>query len=149
MLKIAFEAGVKLAYDEALGLTSDQMGAAKGLGMAGGGALGAGLGGLLGRYVGGQVADASNRSGFLGGLFGNRTDPGLAKNIGTGRGALAGGALGAWAGRQAPQFHYRQQQDPGTQEDYSALGLLDSAYDNADYYGLDGVSDFSPYYGWY
>ena len=91
MLKVAYQYGQKLAFDEA-GLTPEQMGAASNLGGLGGGLLGAGLGGGLGTY--------------LGGLLGEKNDwnPALSKGIGGGLGALLGGGLGAYAGTQAPHL---------------------------------------------
>lgn len=91
MLKVAYQYGQKLAFDES-GLTPEQMNAAVRLGGLGGGALGAGLGGLLGNYLGGRVGDR------------NEWNPNLSRGIGTGLGALLGGGLGAYAGTQLPRL---------------------------------------------
>jgi len=91
MLKLAYQLGQKIAFDEE-GLSPEQMGAAANLGGLGGGALGAGLGGLLGNYLGGRVGDR------------NDWNPNLSRGVGTGLGALLGGGLGAYAGMQAPHL---------------------------------------------
>lgn len=90
-LKLAYQYGQKLAFDEE-GMTPEQMGASVRLGGLGGGALGAGLGGLLGNYLGGRLGEK------------NDWNPGLSRGIGTGLGALLGGGLGAYAGTQAPHL---------------------------------------------
>jgi len=123
MLKIAFEKGIKLAYNEA-GLTPEQMSAAQRLYSIGGGLGGAGLGGILGRYLGGQAAESFD------------LDPDISRYAGTGLGALVGGGLGGYAGAQLPRWKY-----PVQQGQESALGLL-PADDYSDYMG------FMPDYGY-
>jgi hypothetical protein len=98
MLKLAYQYGQKLAFDES-GLSPEQMNAAVRLSGLGGGVLGAGLGGMLGNYVGGRLGES------------NEWSPGLSRGIGTGLGALLGGGLGSYAGTQAPRL--RGTKEPG------------------------------------
>ncbi len=122
MLKVAFELGVKAAFDEE-GLTPEQMTAAQRIGGVGGGLAGAGLGGLLGRYLGGQASEAFD------------LDPEISKTVGTGLGALAGGGLGGFVGSQIPQWKYKQEHPE--EEEESALGALPIAYSQEPFLGLD------------
>lgn len=91
MLKLAYQYGQKLAFDEE-GLSPEQMGAAVRLGGLGGGILGAGVGGGLGNLLGGYLADKYD------------LNSGASRGIGTGLGALLGGGVGGFAGAQIPRL---------------------------------------------
>ena len=132
MLKTAFEMGVKVAYDEA-GLTPQQMTAAQRITGVGGGVAGAGLGGLLGHYLGGQAAEAFD------------WNPETSKAVGTGVGALGGGALGGFVGSQVPQWKYQQKEEEPEEE--SALGALPIAYGSDPYGSYDYGYGNDPYVG--
>lgn len=137
MLKMAFELGVKVAFDE-LGLTPEQMSAAQRIGGVGGGLAGAGLGGLLGHYLGGSASESFD------------LDPEISKTVGTGLGALAGGGLGGFVGSQIPKWKYQQKHVPDQEEEESALGALPVAYSQEPYLGLDyGYDDPYGSYGDY
>jgi len=157
MLKLAFQLGVKLAYDEANDLTPQQMQAAQRLSGIGGALTGAAGGSLLGKYLGGQAAETLSDRGLFGGIDPEKIERG--KLIGTALGGLAGGGLGGYAGAQIPKWLRREtprkaqtvadQPIAGQAESESSLGLLPKIYgltpDNR-MHGAMGLDNFYPEY---
>ena len=139
MLKLAYQVGVKLAFDEA-GAELNQ--AAQRLYGIAGGLAGAVGGGFLGRYLGGAAADALD------------LDEDISSSVGTGLGALAGAGLGGVAGADLATVLRGQ---PGQVSDtpayepepeYPTVGLspLDQLGDSLGVGAMDPVYDVTPRY---
>jgi hypothetical protein len=157
MLKVAFQLGVKRAYEEEEGLTPQQMAAAQRLSGIGGGLAGSAGGGLLGKYLGGRAAETFSDKGFFGGVDPQKIERG--QLIGTLLGSLAGGGVGGYAGAQVPKWLNREapakhrsaaaQPIADQAESETSLGLLPEIYgmtpDNR-MRGAMGLDNFYPEY---
>lgn len=153
MLKLAFQLGMKLAYEEAE-LSPQQMAAAKRLAGVGGLVAGGAGGALLGKYLGGEAAKALAPTNWFGII------PSKHKSFGEVIGALLGGAAGAgighYTGEQIPVWLRRTTSDKaqpaaprpfaGQSESERALWLVPSIYSNTPDQNMIEASGFDDYY---